>query len=103
VDRHRREDGTYDAERQGKGPALHELASDPRFLRGGRGIDVAKDLDQIALGAIRPVHEREDADEQREKWDERKEDLVRDGTGEEWTLVRGEALDDGSAARNGAG
>jgi hypothetical protein len=76
---------------------------DPRFLRGGRWVDVAKDLDQIALGAIGPVREREEAHEQREKRDEREEDLVRDRAREERTVVVGEVRDDGSATRNRAG
>jgi hypothetical protein len=77
--------------------------SDPRFLRGGRGIDITKELDQIALGAIGPIDERQDADEERKERDEREEDLVGDRAGEERAVVVGETLDDGSAARNRAG
>ena len=76
---------------------------DPGLLRGGRGVDVANDLDQIALGAICTVDERQDADEEREKRDEREEDLVRDRAREERAVVLSEALDDRAAARNGAG
>src|SRR5438132_764264 len=86
VDGHRRKHGADHADRQGQRTALDQLASDPRFLRCRGWVDVAKDLDEIAFGAIWPVHEREHSDEQREKRDERKEDLVRDGAGEEGTL-----------------
>jgi hypothetical protein len=75
---------------------------DARLLRGGRGVDVAKDVDEILLGAIRAEGEREDADEQREEWDQREEDLVGDGASEETAIVVGEALDECSAARYGA-
>jgi hypothetical protein len=62
-----------------------------------------QDLDEVAFGTLRSVDESKDADEQREKRDQRKEDLVRDCTGEEGTIVVREALDERSAARNGAG
>jgi hypothetical protein len=75
---------------------------DARFLRGGRGVDVAKDVDEILLRAIRAEGEREDADQQREKWDQREEDLVGDGAGEETAIVVGKALDDRPAASYGA-
>ena len=103
MDRHRREDRAHDADREGEGTSLHELVGDAGLLRGRRGIDVAKDFDQIALGAIRAVDEREDANEEREQWDEREEDLVRDRTGEEGAIVVREALNERSAARNRAG
>jgi len=76
---------------------------DTRLLRGGRGVEVAKDLDEIAFCPIWAVRECEYADEQRQKWDQREEDLVGDRTGEERTIVFREAQDDRSAARNGAG
>ena len=76
---------------------------DADLLLGGRGVNVAKDLDEILLGALGPVDEGEDADEQREKRDQREEDLVRDRAREERAIVVREALDDGSAARNRAG
>jgi len=76
---------------------------DAGLLRGCRGVDVAQDLDQIAFGAIRPVDEREDADEKREQRDEREKDLVGDRACEESAVVVGKANDDGSSARNGAG
>jgi hypothetical protein len=76
---------------------------DTGLLRGRRGVDVAQDLDEVAFGALRSVDEGKDADEQREKRDQRKEDLVRDRTGEEGAIVVREALDERSAARNGAG
>jgi len=76
---------------------------DAGLLRGCRGVDVAEDLDEIALGPILAVHEGEDADEQRKEWDQRKEHLVRDRAGEEGAIVVREALDDRSAARDSAG
>jgi hypothetical protein len=76
---------------------------DAGLLRGGRGVNVAKNLDEIAFGAIRAERESEDADEQGEKGNQREEDLVRDGTGEERAIVVREALDERSAAPNGAG
>jgi hypothetical protein len=76
---------------------------DARLLGGGRGIDIAKDLDEIVLGSVRTVREGQDADKQREERDEGKEDLVRDGAGEKRAIVCREAHDDGSAARKGAG
>jgi hypothetical protein len=76
---------------------------DAGLLRCRRGVDVAKDVDQIALGAIGTVDERKDANEKREQRDECEEDLVRDRAGEESALVSGKADDDGSAARNSAG
>ena len=82
---------------------MHELARDPRFLRRRGWIHLAEELDEIALGAIRSVHEREDADEEREQRDERKEDLVRDSAGEERAIVGGEAHDHGPTACNSAG
>jgi hypothetical protein len=103
VDRHGREDGSHHADRQGEGAPLHELVRDAVLLRGGRGIDVSKDLDEIALGSILPVDERENADEQGEEWNEREENLVRDRAREEGTVVRGEAHDDRSHACDGAG
>jgi len=77
--------------------------SDPRFLRGGRGVDAPEDLDQIALRAVGPVGERQDADKEREQRDQREEDLIRDRAGEEGAVVVGEARDGRPAARNGAG
>jgi hypothetical protein len=62
-----------------------------------------QDLDEVAFGTLLSVDESKDADEQREKRDQRKEDLVRDRTGEEGAIVVREALDERSAARNGAG
>jgi len=50
-----------------------------------------------------PVDKRENADEQSEEWNKRKEDLIRDRAREEGTVVRGEAHDDCSHARDGAG
>ena len=103
VDRHRRENGADHADRERERAALHELARDPRFLRRRGWIHLAEELDEIALGAIRSVHEREDADEEREQRDERKEDLVRDSAGEERAIVGGEAHDHGPTACNSAG
>jgi hypothetical protein len=76
---------------------------DARLLRGRRRVDLAKDLDQIALGAIGPVQEGKNSDEQCEERDQCEKDLVRDRAGEEAALVLGEALDGGSRARDGAG
>lgn len=76
---------------------------DTGFLGSRRGVDVAQDFDEVAFGALRPVDEGENADEQREERDEREEDLVRDRTGEEGAIVLREALDERSAARNSAG
>ena len=76
---------------------------DAGLLRGGRGVDVAKDLDEIALRPILAIHECEDADEQREKRDEGEEDLVCDRAGEEWAIVVRKVLNDRSAARDAAG
>jgi len=73
------------------------------LLLGCRRVDVPNDLDEILLGALGPVDEGEDADEQREKRDQREEELVRDRAGEERAIVVREALDGGSAARNRAG
>jgi hypothetical protein len=103
VDRHRREERSDDAERQGETPTLDEVVGDTRLLRGRRRVNLAKDLDKIALGAIRPVDEGKNSDEQCEERDQREEDLVCDRAGEEATLVLGEALDGGSRARDGAG
>src|SRR5256886_7199318 len=103
MDRHRRENGADHADRERERAALHELARDPRFLRRRGWIHLAEELDEIALGAIRSVHEREDADEEREQRDERKEDLVRDSAGEERAIVGGEAHDHGPTACNSAG
>ena len=82
---------------------MHEVVRDAGFLRGGGGIDTAKELDEVALGAIGAVYESEDADEQGEKWDQREEDLICDRPGEEGTIVVREVRDDRSAARDGAG
>ena len=81
---------------------MDRLASDPRFLRRRGWLDVAKDIDEIALGAVGPVDEREHTHEQPKQRDERKEDLVGDGAGEEGALVGGEAHDQRPAARNDA-
>ena len=51
----------------------------------------------------RPVNEREDSNEEREKRNEGEEDLVRDRAGQEGTVVVGEAHDDRAGARNVAG
>jgi hypothetical protein len=79
------------------------LVGDARLLGGGRGVDVAKDLDEIVLGSVRAVREGENADEQREERDEREEDLVGDRAGVEGAIVLSEALDDRAAAPDGAG
>src|SRR5438309_3155720 len=103
VDRHRREDGPDHADGEGEGASLYQLVGDARLLGGGRGIDVAKDLDEIVLGSVRAVREGQDADEEGEERDQSKEDLVRDRAGEKRAIVCGEAHDDGSAARKSAG
>jgi hypothetical protein len=76
---------------------------DAGLLRGGRGVNVAKDRDEIALRPIRAIDEGEDTDEQGEKRDEPEEDLIGDRAGEEGAIVVREALDDRAAARNSAG
>ena len=76
---------------------------DPRLLRRRRRVDLAKDLDQVALGTVGAVHECEDSDEQREERDQREEDLVRDRAGEEAALGLAEAHDYGTRATSGAG
>ena len=76
---------------------------DASLLGGGRRVDVAKDLDEIALGAIRAVRESENADEQREERYQREEDLVGDRASEEGAIVLSEGQDDRSNARNDAG
>jgi hypothetical protein len=76
---------------------------DARLLRRRRRVDLAKDLDQIALRPIGPVHERKNSDEQRKQRDEREKDLVRDRAGEEAAFVLGEALDGRTRASSGAG
>ena len=82
-----------DAEREGKPPALHEIVGDARFLGRRRRVNLAKDLNQVALRSIGTVDERENSDEQRKQRDQREKDLVRDRTGEEPALVLAEALD----------
>jgi hypothetical protein len=54
---------------------------DPRFLGGGGGVDVTEDLDEVALGAIRPVDEGKNSNEQSKEGDQREKDLVRDRAG----------------------
>ena len=103
VNRHRREDRADHTDRKRERASLHELVRDTGFLGSRRGVDVAQDFDEVAFGALRPVDEGENADEQREERDEREEDLVRDRTGEEGAIVLREALDERSAARNSAG
>jgi hypothetical protein len=76
---------------------------DARFLLRCRGVDIAKELDEILLGPIRAIDEGQDTDEQRKKRDEREEDLVRDGAREEGAIVVREALDDRPGARKRAG
>src|SRR5438477_1596366 len=103
VDRHRRKNGADHADRQRERAALHQLASDPRFLRRRRWIHLAEELNEIALGAIRSVDKCEDADEEREQRDEREEDLVGNSAGEERAIVGGEAHDHRPAPRKSAG
>ncbi len=103
VDGHRRKERSDNADRQRETPTLHEVVGDAGFLRGRGRVDLAKDLDQIALGAIGAVHKGEDADEQGKERDEREKNLVRDRAGEEAALVLGEARDGGPRASNGAG
>ena len=76
---------------------------DPGLLLRRRGVDVAEDLDEVLLGALRAEREGENANKQREERDEREEDLVGDGAGVEGAIVLSEALDDRAAARNGTG
>jgi hypothetical protein len=103
VDRHRREERADDAERQGERPTLDEVVGDARFLRCRRRVNLAKDLNQIALGPIRPVDEGKNSDEQRKERDQREKDLVRDRAREEAALVVGEALDGRPRASSDAG
>jgi hypothetical protein len=58
------------------------------------------DLHDLALGSLRPIDESEDADQEREQGDEPEEDLIRDGSGEEGTLVVEEAFQNGAGARD---
>src|SRR2546428_2822545 len=100
ADRRGREDRANDPEAERDRAALHELTCDPRLLRGRRWIDLADDLDDLALRAIRSVDESEHPDDEREQWDEPEEDLVGDGAREEGTIVGEEAFQYGAAARD---
>jgi hypothetical protein len=62
-------------------------------LRGRGRVDVAEDLDEIAFGSIRTIREGKDPDDQREKRNQREEDLIRDRASEEGAIVGGEAHD----------
>src|SRR5207245_4859605 len=70
ADRRGREDRANDPEAERDRAALHELTCDPRLLRGRRWIDLADDLDDLALRAMRSVDEFEHTDAQGEQWGE---------------------------------
>ena len=103
MDRRRGEDGPDHPEAERERAPLHELARDARLLRGGRGVDLAEDLDELALRAIRSVDEAEHADDEREQRNEPEEDLVGERAGEERAFVGDKPSDDPAAARERAG
>ena len=78
-----RQEGPEDPDTQRDRAAVDELARDPRLLRRRGRIDVADELDELLLRPLRAVDESEDADDQREERDGRKEQLERDRAGEE--------------------
>jgi hypothetical protein len=100
VDRHGREDRADESKRQREASTFDELPCDARLLVGGRGVQRAEDLHQLAFRALGSVDEREDSDEQRQQRDQREKDLVGDRAGEEGTVVRGEVVEDRTDARD---
>jgi hypothetical protein len=82
-----REDGADDAEAERDRTAVDELPRDPRLLRRRRRIDVADQLDELLLRALRAIDEPEDADDESQERDGREEDLEGDCASEEGALV----------------
>ena len=97
----RGEERADDADAERDGAPVDQLPRDARLLRGRRRIDVADELDELALRALGAVYESKDADHEREHRYQREEDLVRDGAGEEEALIGHEGRGDAAQQRDG--
>jgi hypothetical protein len=96
VDRTGRQDRPDDANAEGYRAAVNELPRDAGLLRRRGRIDIAYQLNELLLRALRPVDEAKDPDDEREERDEREEQLVSDRAREERAFVFREGCGDGA-------